>query len=232
MNKTRTIPTSLAFLALVLAVMRPCALQAEKIDTEHKVLFPTGDASWTVSLQAEKPSGPPAAKSDRTPEILKIDIVSRGPVRRDVIHWSEGANGESWWIKNPPVTLLRNKPGEPVRLMKSGYLDSRRFDDSSFSWVNAQTYKGDEDYGGKKVRRYKQHRKAVEREEGEAAEPQTALIDAESGRPVLWSDGKVIATFSFDPATPAGPLTMPEDFREALKNYLAYISPPRKLGKK
>jgi hypothetical protein len=211
-------------LASLFFVWAPNSPAAEAID--HTVNFPSGDATWTVSLEKSKKGPDRQASAPPVREIKTVEIVRIGNIRRDVVHWSIGGTTEYWWMAKPAVVLFQAKPDEPVRTIPPELLTTIRYDQTLFQWVGATTFVNEATVKGRKARSYQRE---VSIEDGKML--QTAVIDSETGLPIEWSDGKNIAQFSFDAKLPENRLEMPSQFQTALKELEGYYTPPKRISR-
>ena len=191
----------------------------------HAVKFPTDDAAWTVEIEKNAiPSDSDLATDEE--EVRSIEVVVKKGLRRDVVRWTGGGTTQYWWAKAPAVVLFQPKPSKPVLSILPSQLGTRRLDASNFAWVNASTYRKEIKIEGKPAREY-----FVELPLYDGKKSYTAVIDSETGRPLTWSDGTIMARFSFR-EPPDEPLVMPENFRAALKRIAEIEAPAKPLGKR
>ncbi len=192
----------------------------------HTVLFPKGDAAWTVAFQAEKSAATPRptpsipAASPTPPPRLKqkIDIVRQGSLRHDIVHWSNGGSTELWWTEQTGFVLYQNTPYERVNILKTGNLKDERFDESLFTWVAAGTFVDMVSFQGAKCRHYKTE---IASPSGEKQEYRI-WIDNETQKPKAWSDSRMLVSFTFDNPMPAEPLILPEKFQKAIERVQSF----------
>lgn len=194
----------------------------------HQAKFPGGDAAWEVKVEKTKNRSSESSPAEVGRQISKITIVRTGKLRRDTTVWSDGTSTQTWWLAEPPLVLLQGKSPGDIRALKVSQLGPRRFDESTFAWISAQNYKGEEMFGGRKVKIY-QIEKTLD--DGAVATTQ-AKLDAETNEPVAWIEGAKTVLFKFGTPRPTEPLVLPEDFQKALVRYEAYYAPAERRGKR
>lgn len=208
-----------------------CVVQlraADKVPEHHKVDFPKGNASWSLQLEKIGDEGKPEdASRNGQVGIQRIDIVRVGGLRRDVVLWEGGGTTEYWWVEDPPLVLFQAAKNGPVQGMKSGQMQDRLFDASTFAWINGSSFKGVETLKGRKCLHYQTEITG----EYDFVQKLHAWIDEKTFRPLMWQNGQTRVIFTFDDSVPSGPLSMPEKFKKELQAYQEYYSPPKKLGK-
>jgi hypothetical protein len=204
-----------------------CVLHAQE-PPAHQAKFPKGDAAWEVKVEKTKGNLPEASPAQGGRQVSAISIVRMGNLRRDTTTWSDGTSTQTWWLAEPPLALLQGRNPGNIRALKVSQLGPRRFDESTFEWISAQNYKGEETIEGRKVKVYQLERPL---DDGDVA-ILTAKLDAETGEPVVWSEGAKTVTFKFGQPLPGEPLVLPEDFRKALTRCEAYYAPAERRGKR
>jgi len=191
----------------------------------HTVNFPAGDAAWTVKLEhLRKPATTEGGSPVR--EVKSVDVVRKGNLRQDTLHWNDGTTSHYWWSLSPAVVLFRTKPSEPIFSIRPGQLSSRRFDESNFSWVGPQTFRKMEVVEGRPLRVYR-----IKVEDEDIKKIFTAGIDGETGLPVTWSDEETAATFTFG-APPSAPLVLPGEYEAELRRIVSHLTPVKPAGKR
>lgn len=213
--------SKIRLLVAIMGVMACAGALAQESPVSHVVNFPRGAAAWEVAF--EKPSKPPEGDNS-PPAAEKIEIVRRDNLRRDTVHWTDGTVREQWWCENPPV-LVFESPNGSVSAMKGAYAAERRYDESSFTWVNAKAFMGMEVVRGKKCSYY-------EKEFSDAGEASIKLkwrawIDPETQRPVAYNNGFSTVFFTFSEAIPEK-LEVPGKFEKKLRRYQAFYAPAQK----
>lgn len=209
----------LPLLLIACLLLRPAF--AEEID--HTVLFPKGDAAWTVSYIGNTPQ---KANGENTPEgnrELMVKIVRQGGLRRDITVWSGGAHTEMWWLQNPTVAVVRNLRGG-VNVLSAGEADAVRFDESSFAWVGPQTYTGKQPFRSKPCQLYRRDIHL-----STETVTQYAWIDATSHEPAAFFNGRSLVAITLQPEAKIPTLVLPENLRKEMARYAAFFGSVKKV---
>ncbi|MEZ0300032.1 MAG: hypothetical protein ACAI35_26565 [Candidatus Methylacidiphilales bacterium] len=226
-------------IAEILDVANPLPAQAQDQNplAAHRANFPTGDATWTVTIEPLDPKAAEELKRLKPetrkkleearaarPQLSTIRIVRKALLRRDIRIYCSGPAAEYWWTDSGMVAM-RLKPGDRVSVMKSGNLLDDRFDGSIFSFVSASSFKSEETMRGKQCRRYEVE--IIDRYD----ERRTILawIEYQNSRPFAWSDGDSVYLFNYDTEPLPNSLTIPDDFQKELNRIKVFFKPPTAL---
>lgn len=196
--------------------------------SQADVVFPDGDATWSVTFERVKSDAlPKTAAAEQPAEINKIDVVRKGNLRRDTIKWSDGNSTQYWWIQIPPVVLYENKKDGTIESAKAGYVKDRLLDASSFAWVNPSTFVDERPFRKIPCKYYEMQ--VVDRTE----DPKMfrAWIDAKTGKPVALRTGIDDMVFEFDTGDLSSPLVIPPKFEDLLKKIVTANTPPVRLNR-
>jgi len=155
-----------------------------------------------------------------------VEVVRKGKLRLNEIHWSDGQTTQYWWVKKPLVVLFQPRSSSDVLSILPSQLGFRSFDETLFWWVNASSFQKEKTVKGKTVREY-----AMDKRFEDTTEHYAAEIDAETGRPLTWSNGAFKATFAFS-EPPSAPLVMPENFHAALRRIAEIEAPAKRMGRR
>lgn len=194
-------------------------------EISHAVDFPKGDAAWSVKLEngrtSSKKMSRAAASESRT--MKNVEIVRISSLRRDTVLWSDGSTTEYWWPQNPPVVLFQEKTNGRMNIKKAGNMGEQRFDESNFEWVDGKTFVKMGSYKGRKCRFYKMEVPFIDDEK----QTFRAWIDEETLRPLAWSNGDIVAVFSFHTSLPSEPLILPAEFQKEIDRLGAFFGPAK-----
>lgn len=202
--------------------------RADAQEISHKVNFPSGDAAWSVSFDTNDDSGQSSAPKPKQAahQMSKLDIVRMGDLRHDILTWSDGGTTDYWWEPKLEVVLSLNTGDSRIHAAKAGNMDDSRFDDSTFNWVSASTFKGLKSFRGTSCRTYGMD---VTTLLGEVIHYR-AWIDNKTGRPLAYTNGGMIDVFSFDQPMPTPPLILPPNFQATLAQVRAFMVPPKPVS--
>lgn len=212
------------------------------------VQFPTGSASWTVTVQfhaQDESSARPIAAPPGTPTsrqtagsgsslvvIRKIDVTQDGNVCRSVVTYTDGTTSEVWWLKSPPWVLFdRKNPAGVGVLTNPQMMGNFRPDASMFDWVNSNTFINKVSYNAKQCDFHAKDFPPLNHRPGSNPPPveHEAWVDSQTGLPVALDDSLALYIFTFNPPPPT-PLTMPKRFNDELARIQASILKPVLLG--
>lgn len=210
------------------------ALWAEEPAT-HEVSFPSGDAAWTITFDdgspkrdgSESPGADGAKEKPVAGQVARIEIVRMADGRHDVVSYASGSKAEIWWPARAGLVLFR-MDGEAVKAFRSGYFDDQRYDATAFQWVNRETFRGMETFGGKACRRYVFEKTLVG---GERLVFQ-AWIDRQTNRPLaLKVGGGAAGVFAFDLPVPEHAYIPSPEFAAALEKCRDALTPRKSYGR-
>ncbi len=210
------------FVNLLLPRVSAQDTETKKATIIHTVLFPEGDAAWSVQFELEsaprvEEGGSKEAMERREgPEgsqrMKRVDIVRQGGLRRDIVHYSSGTPVQYWWTEDPPFVAYEDVQNGRVRVLKHGNLHSHRFDQELFQWVGERTFIDVRAFGKIQCRYYEKEIVLMTEEKALLR----AWIDNETSRPVAWTDTAVYSLFTFDLPMPEERLVLPASFRQEI----------------
>ncbi|MEI9999116.1 MAG: hypothetical protein WDO13_08060 [Verrucomicrobiota bacterium] len=114
--------------------------------------------------------------------------------------FSDGTSDTMWWIEKPPYVLFDHGGG--VGLIQASTFDTVRFDESSFSWVGAQTFVGPRPYEGHPAQYY-QMKSTVASAGGEETLTLRAWIDPQTHLPLALDNGYGLVSFTSRKRSPS-----------------------------
>lgn len=212
--------------ALVFVGCSAGSLHSQSEPIVHTVVFPTGNAIWSLSFVppsiAPPPSPQEAAEGKGPLRVKKIDIVRVGPLRHDTLSWSDGTFTHRWWLLPRSLVAFQPTAQSPVIVWKSDKLDDQRYDNTSFAWVGEKTFSKIVSLAGKKCRYYETE---VPIENFEETRPLQAWIEDATGVPVAFGNTGEIGMIQFGNAETLAPLTMPNNFKAKLDSVEAFYKP-------
>ncbi len=221
----------------ILAALVACASAMAQTDESpnYRVEFPRGDAMWNVKFLKDtnkSAKSGPSAKEDEQPKLKQMEVVRQGGLRRDTLIWTDGAKSEHWWSTSANYVFFENRGDSSVRGMKASQRGDARYDESFFTWVGTKTYAGNRTLNGKDLW-YFESKSSRTLGDGETeTESYSAWVDPETAKPVAWSDGQRTAFFEFKPLDPEFRLVVPPYLAEAIAQYDAYRSAPKRVKRR
>lgn len=190
-------------------------------EISHSVDFPKGDAAWSVKFERIS-SKKTSSRARSNTRIAKTEIVRMGDLRRDTVILSDGTQAEYWWTQEPPF-VFQEEANKRVSIKKPGAMGDQRLDASIFEWVDEKTFVKMESYKGRKCRFYKMEVPLIDDEK----QTFRAWIDEETLRPLAWSNGDIVAVFSFHTSLPSEPLILPAEFQKEIDRLGAFFGPAK-----
>jgi hypothetical protein len=227
------------------ALLSGCLLFTGIASADPLVLFPTGNAAWTVDItyprstdaaatptpmpaRANAGATPPAA--DRKPK--RIEIAQFNSEKKIRITWTDGQTTDQWSIPNLPV-VFKEYPNGIVFPVGNGSME-RKYDDfnmpatpSAFSWVTPACLKEKDpvSYQGEMCFHYVGTVSTPTTPLGHSIQQSASIalkreawIDSKTSLPVRLDTDSSICIFTFQ-QPPARPLDMPVKFQQGIANY-------------
>jgi hypothetical protein len=205
--------------SVVLLSVVACLYSVSPANAAGLVSFPTGDASWTVNVNA---SG--SSKGAPTTYVQKAQVTQLNNVKRIELTWSDGKTTEKWSVPKLPVEFEEDPRDGRVNTFSNGSMHENltkfflTYDSFAFDWVNDSTLKEKSpiSYQGKQC--YHFLSSATAQDSGISFKRE-AWIDATTLLPVAFDNGVSLSTYTFSPRPPVGPLEFPPAFKTAIHYY-------------
>jgi|GEM_PF-3212711 len=202
---------------------------------EPFIAAPAERARWEViaTPRSREQSGPdttkPTGEGKAGSRYIKRRVVTRtGEIAREIQEWSDGGRSVLWMVgelllvepaDSGPIQLInpRTTPFEKLR---------NRAEFEGFEWLHRANYRKPVPYKGRQAYLFEGKARRIAHTVSEEIVYQVkkkALVDVQTGLPILLDDGSVKHEFHFFP-TPSAPLVLPPAVEARLREHEAAMN--------